>query len=60
MENGMMEKWNSGRLGRKKEGIEVWKNGQWNYGILDSPVFQHSNIPVFQYSRIITYYPEEP
>jgi hypothetical protein len=36
----MMERWNSGMMGRK------WMT------IINIPIFQYSNIPVFQYSSI--------
>jgi len=40
--DGIMENWEE----RKNRIIEKWNNEQRNDRMLDSPVFQYSNIPV--------------
>jgi len=50
-ENEVGIKWNNGKM----EDWEERKNGMMGCWIP-----QYSNIPIFQYSRITTYYPEEP
>jgi len=46
--------------------VEEWKDGrmgrivQWNDGAMERWITQYSKIPTFQYSKTITYYPEEP
>jgi hypothetical protein len=51
----MMERWKDGKMEKWKKGkMEEWNNGQWNDGMLDSPVFQHSNIPVFQDNYVLS------
>jgi len=53
--DGIMENWEE----RKNRIIEKWNNEQRNDRMLDSPVFQYSNIPVFQHSSITTDYFKE-
>lgn len=48
-ENEVGIKWNNGKM-------EDWeeRKKEWNDGMLDSPVFQHSNIPVFQDNYVLS------